>query len=184
MKTYMFHILFDRYWDICLLRESPENTPYSIMRMILSAILLVLLIVLEWNFSFFNSSEDLIQNVLISLCLVLSYIIYTYLLLYFKGLACRLVQTLTSLFFVNIIIHILVIPLLLLAPYLSLIHLRNPFFLFIAVIYLFLSLGLSVWQFVIMAHIYKLALNVSAIQSVLAAFGLIAVNILTVSLLQ
>lgn len=23
----MLHLIFDRYWDICLLKESPENTP-------------------------------------------------------------------------------------------------------------------------------------------------------------
>ncbi|CAM3120393.1 Uncharacterised protein [Legionella steigerwaltii] len=180
----MLHLIFDRYWDICLLKDSPENTPYSITRMVLSGILLALLMTIEWNYSYFNSSEDMVNNVFISICLVISYIIYTYLILYFKGLTSRLVQTVISLYCINIIIHILVIPLLVLAPYLSLIHLRNPLFLFVGIVYLFLSLGLSVWQFVITAHIYKFALNTTAIQSVLAAFGLIAVNILTVSFLQ
>ncbi|WP_454782528.1 hypothetical protein [Legionella sp. WA2022007384] len=180
----MLHLIFDRYWDICLFKDSPENTPYSISLMVLSSILLVLLITLEWDYSFFNSSEDLINNVFISICLVISYIIYTYLALYFKGLTSRLVQTVTSLFCINIIIHILVVPLLILAPHLSLPNLKNPLLIFVGILYLFFSLGLSVWQFVIIAHIYKFALNTTAIQSVLAAFGLIAVNILTVSLLQ
>lgn len=180
----MLHLIFDRYWDICLLKESPENTPYSILRMVLSGVLLALLMTIEWDYSYFNSSEDMINNVFISLCLIISYIIYTYLALFFKGLTARLVQTVTSLYCINIIIHILVIPLLIIAPYLSLVNLRNPLFLFIGILYLFLSLGLSVWQFVITAHIYKFALNTTAIQSVLAAFGLIAVNILTISLLQ
>ncbi|MBI2785933.1 MAG: hypothetical protein HYX60_06370, partial [Legionella longbeachae] len=161
-----------------------ENTPYSIVRMVLSAFLLALLLLVEWNFSYFNSSEDMIRNMYISISLVLSDVIYTYLVLYFKGLASRLVQTVTSLFWINIIIHILVFPLLLLAAYLPLIQLNKPLLLFIGIIYLFLSLGFSIWQFVITAHIYKLALNIRAIQSVLAAFGLIAVNILTVSLLK
>ncbi|HHF7366518.1 TPA: hypothetical protein ACPSKY_001635 [Legionella bozemanae] len=180
----MLHLIFDRYWDICLLKESPENTPYSITRMVLSAVLLALLMAIEWDYSYFNSSEDMINNVFISLCLIISYIIYTYLALFFKGLTARLVQTVTSLYCINIIIHILVLPLLIIAPHLSLVNLRNPLFLFIGILYLFLSLGLSVWQFVITAHIYKFALNTTAIQSVLAAFGLIAVNILTISLLQ
>ncbi|WP_392537361.1 hypothetical protein [Legionella sp. 227] len=180
----MLHLIFDRYWDICLLKDSPENTPYSVTRMVLSGVLLALLMTLEWNYSYFNSSEDMVNNLFISVCLVISYIIYTYLILYFKGLTSRLIQTVTSLYCINIIIHILVIPLLILAPYLSLIHLRHPLFLFMGIVYLFLSLGLSVWQFVITAHIYKYALSTTAIQSVLAAFGLIAVNILTVSFLQ
>ncbi|PWY56229.1 hypothetical protein DGG96_07780 [Legionella qingyii] len=180
----MLHLIFDRYWDICLLKDSPENTPYSISRMVLSSILLILLMTIEWDYSYFNSSEDLINNAFISICLVISYIIYTYLTLYFKGLTSRLVQTVTSLYCINIIIHILVVPLMILAPYLSALNLRNPLLIFVGVLYLFFSLGLSVWQFVIIAHIYKFALNTTAIQSVLAAFGLIAVNVLTVSLLE
>jgi hypothetical protein len=180
----MLNLIFDRYWDIFCLRESPENTPYSIARMISSGIMLFLLILIEWNFSYFRSSENIVNNALTSICVVLSHVVYTYFLLYFKGLAARLVQTITTLYCVNIIIHILVIPLLLFAPYLSLIHLRNPLLLFFGIFYLFLSLGISVWQFVITASVYKFALNITPIQSVLAAFGLIAVNILTVSLLQ
>ncbi|MCE0723525.1 MULTISPECIES: hypothetical protein [Legionella] len=187
----MLHLIFDRYWDICLLKESPENTPYSITRMVLSAFLLALLMAVEWDYAYFNSTEkminssgEMINNVFTSISLIISYVIYTYLVLFVKGLTPRLVQTVTSLYCINIIIHILIIPLLIIGPYLSLVNLRNPLFLFIGILYLFLSLGLSVWQIVITAHIYKFALNTTAIQSVLAAFGLIAVNILTISLLQ
>lgn len=180
----MFHLIFDRYWDICLLKESPENTPYSISRMVLSGFFLVLLIMIEWNVTSLKSSNDMVNSVLISFFLIVSDVIYTYLVLSFKGLTARLVQVVTSLFFINIIIHILVVPLLLIAPYLSQIHLRGPLFLFLGIIYLLLSLGLSIWQFVITANIYKFALNVTMIQAVLTAFGLVAVNILTVSLLQ
>jgi hypothetical protein len=180
----MLNLIFDRYWDICCLRASPENTPYSITHMVLSGVLLILLILIEWNVSYFHSSEDIVNNALTSICVVLAHAVYSYLILYFKGLAARWVQTITTLYYVNIIIHVLVIPLLLFAPYLSLIHVTNPLLLFIGILYLFLSLGLSVWQFVITANVYKFALNISPIQSVLAAFGLIAVNILTVSLLQ
>ncbi|KTC90079.1 hypothetical protein OQJ18_05635 [Fluoribacter dumoffii] len=180
----MLQLIFDRYWDICLLKESPENTPYSISRMVLSGILLALLMTIEWDYSNLNSSEDLINNAYISICLMISYVIYTYFVLYFRGVTSRLVQTVTTLYFINIIIHILVIPLLILAPYLSQIHLKNPLLMFIGIIYLFLSLGLTIWQFVITAHVYKYALDSTAIKSVFAAFGLIAVNVLTVSLLQ
>ena len=54
-------------------------------------------------------------------------------------------------------------------------------FLAILTIYLFVTLGLSIWQFIVTAHIYKFALNTTPIQSVLAAFGLVAVNVLTLS---
>lgn len=180
----MIHLILDRYWDICLLKESPENTPYSIIRIFSSGVLLALIMVIEWNFSYFTSSLDIGANLLVATGLLLSYVIYTYIILFLRGLTSRLVQTVTALFYSSVIIHILVAPLLFLAPYLSQIHLKNPLLLFLGVLYLFLSIGLSVWQFVITAHIYKYALNTTPIQSVLAAFGLIAVNILTVSSLQ
>lgn len=176
--------VLNRYWDVCLLKESPENTPYSITRIFLSGIILVLIMVIEWSYSSFSSREDTGTNLLIATVLVISYLFYTYIILFLKGHTLRLVQTVTTLFYTSIIIHIFVAPLLFIAPYLSQLPLKNPLLLFVAVIYLFLSIGLSVWQFVITAHIYKCALNIPAIQSVLAAFGLIAVNILTISLLQ
>jgi len=184
MKVSMIHLVLNLYWGICLLKESPENTPFSITRLFLSGILLALIMVVEWNYSYFTSTEDIGSALFIATCLVLSYVLYTYVVLFLKGVASRMVQTVTALFCTSIIIHILVAPLLLIAPYLSQIHLKNPLLLFLGVLYLFLSIGLSVWQFVITAHIYKFALDTTAIQSVLAAFGLIAVNILTVSSLQ
>lgn len=180
----MINLILERYWGICLLKESPENTPYSITRLFLSGIFLALLMVTEWSFSHLTSSDDLGSNLFVATSLIISYVIYTYVVLFLKGYASRLVQTVTALFYTSIIIHILVAPLLFIAPYLSQIHLKNPVLLFLGVLYLFMSIGLSVWQFVITAHIYKFALNTTAIQSVLTAFGLIAVNILTVSSLQ
>ncbi|WP_058534925.1 hypothetical protein [Legionella saoudiensis] len=180
----MIHFVLGRYWNICLLKESPENTPYSIIRVFLSAIILAVIMVIEWNYSYYNSSGDLGWLLIIATCLLLSYAIYTYAVLFLKGFTSRLVQTLTALFYTSIIIHILVAPLVFFAPYLSHIHIKTPILLFLGVLYLFMSIGLSVWQFVITAHIYKYALSISPIQSVLTAFGLMAVNILTVSSLQ
>jgi hypothetical protein len=182
MNINMMKLIFFYYWRICLLKESPENTPYSLFLMGLSAILLALILIVQWQFSDSVFANDFSTTLIAASSLILSYILYTYALLFFRGVRSRLVQTLTCLFATRIIIHILASPLLLLDPYLSHVHLKNPIFLFIGVIYLFITLGLSVWQFVITAHIYKYALNTSAIQSVLAAFGVLAVNILTVSL--
>ena len=180
----MLNLVIDNYWDICLLKESPENTPYSITRVFLSGIVLALIMVIEWDYSYFTSSADMGTNLFVATSLILSYVIYTYIVLFLRGHTPRLVQTVTTLYCTSIIIHIMIAPLLLISPYLSQIHLKNPLLLFLGVLYLFLSIGISVWQFVITAHIYKHALNTTPIQSVLVAFGLIAVNILTVSSLQ
>ena len=116
-----------------------------------------------------------------SLSLVFSFIIYTVALLFFKGLKTRAVQTVTSLLYVHCIIHLLALPLFIVDPYLTQANLKNPVVLFIGVFYLFVTLGLSIWQFIVTAHVYKFALNCTPIQSVLAAFGLVAVNVLTLS---
>jgi hypothetical protein len=177
----MIKLIFSYYWQICLLRTSPEQTPES--RVLLNLIIFIFAFVLfiQWQFSDVVFSDDILITFMAVISIILSFIIYTYGALYFRGHLSRLVQTLTCIFSAHLIIHILACPLLILDPYLLHANLKNPLILFIGVLYLFTSLGLSVWKFVITAHIFKYALSTSAIQSVLAAFGLLAVNILTVS---
>jgi hypothetical protein len=169
------------YWNICLLRESPENTPYSVVLLVIAVLLLTLIMTVQWSFSNFDFSKDLLLVFFAGLSLVVSFIVYTVIILFFKGLSNRIVQTTTSLLYAHSIVHVLAIPLFIVDPYLNTSNLKNPFFLFIGVLYLFVTLGLSVWQFVITAHVYKYALTTTPIQSVFAAFGLIAVNVLTLS---
>lgn len=170
------------YWRIVLFQETPENTPYSPILMGLSAIVLALLFMAQWSFSQFDHANDLCITIGSAISLILSFIIYTYAILFLRGLSARWIQTTTCLFCTHILMRVIASPLFLIEPYLSShTHLKNPLLLFIGVIYLFISLGLSVWQFVVTVHIYKYALNTTSIQSVLAAFGLIAVNLLTVS---
>lgn len=177
----MIKELIINYWQVLLLKETPANTPYSRLLLLISAILLLLVLVIEGFLSTTSGTYDLLGATVIACSILVSFLLYNYILLFITGLEKRLVQTTTCLFCAHILIHVLASPLFLLDPYLSPSNLKNPLLLLLAVIYLFISLGLSVWQFVVNAHIYKEALNASAIQSVLAAFGLIAVNILTVS---
>lgn len=177
----MIKLIFYYYWQVCLFKESPENTPYSFFLLGLSACLLILLMVIQWQYSDRVFSEDLFLTLLAAISLILSFIVYSFVVLFFRGVRGRLVQTATCLFFTYFIVQILASSLFLLDPFLLGTDLKKPLSLFIGVIYLFITLGLSVWKFVITAHIYKYALSTSSIQSVLAAFGLLAVNILTVS---
>lgn len=174
--------ILNYFWQLSLLKANPEQTPYSQILMGFSAITLGFIMCIQWMISDFDANYDFLNTAFTSISLVLSYFIYTYVVLFFRGLASRWVQTITDLFCTHSIIHLLASPLVILAPYLSQANLKNPLLLFIGVIYLFVTLGLSVWQFVITAHIYKSALDTTSMQSVLAAFGLIATNILTVSL--
>lgn len=173
--------LFFCYWNLSLLKNSPENTPYSMPLLVFSAVLLSVLLSIQWSYSSFVFADDLLLVFCASVSLVCSYFIYTAAILFFKNLKARLVQTLTSLLFTQSVVHVLAMPLFIIDPYLTQNNLKNPVFLFIAVLYLFATIGFSIWQFIITAHIYKYALNTTPVQSVFAAFGLIAVNILTLS---
>ena len=173
--------LLSSYWNIFLLRQSPENSPYSIELFIISIILFISIISLQWSLAGFDFANDLLLLFIAALSLSFSFVFYTAALLFFKGLKARTPQTVTSLLIVHSVIHLLALPLFVVDPYMTHANLKNPFILFIGVIYLFVTLGLSIWQFIVTAHIYRFALNTSAIQSVLAAFGLVAVNVLTLS---
>lgn len=177
----MFKTLCLIYWKLVKFQEVPENTPYSHFLMGISMILLISILIIQWSLSDFDFSNDLLITGFIAISLVLSFIIYTFAILYFRGLTPRLVQTVTCLCSAHFIIHLLACPLFLVDPFLIHTNIKNPLILFLAVIYLFVTLGLSVWQFVITAYVYKYAMNITSVQSVLAAFGLIAVNVLTVS---
>lgn len=56
--------------------------------------------------------------------------------------------------------------------------------LFLGIVYLVITLLLTIWQFLVTIHIYKQALEVDYVGGVLASFGLLACNILTVSFWQ
>ncbi len=172
--------LLSNYWNICLLQESPENSPYSMDLLFVAVLLFTMVMSIQWSLSDFNFTNSWFV-IIAGLSLVFSFIIYTTIILYFRGLKKRIIQTISSLLFVHCIIHILAMPLFIMDPYLTHANLKNPIFLFIGVMYLFITLGLSIWQFIVTVHIYKYALNTSPIQSVLAAFGLVAVNVLTLS---
>ncbi|KTD20476.1 hypothetical protein [Legionella israelensis] len=170
------------YWHLCLFRTSPENTPYSFFLMVLTGFLFFILIVFQWQFAAAKPIFSPLITILAGVSLLLSYLIYTYILLKLFSFPKRLVQTITSLWATHFMIHIFAIPLLILMPFLAKTNMQNPFVLLLGTVYLFATVGLSVWQFMITAHIYRHSLNISTMQSLLASVGLLALNILTVSL--
>lgn len=173
--------LFSYFRELCLCQQMPKNCPHAPVLLGIVAMLLTMLITLQWWITDFGVSSDLLILGFTAISLVCSYVIYTLALLLFRQLIRRAVQTLTCLFATHLIIHCYAMPLILLAPYLMKVDLSSPVVLFLAVIYLFLTLALSIWQVIVTAHIYKYALDATPVQSVMAAFGLIAVNILTLS---
>ncbi len=169
------------YWRITLCKESPENTPHSRVLCTLSVLIFMLVITVQWCIFGVDFSNDLLWIALASCSLALSFIFYTLLVLSVKNLKTRFLQTVTSLLMAHSYVHLLGMPLFVLDPYFLHLKEQNSFSLLLALCYLCVTLGLSVWQFVLTTHIYKKALNSTTVQAMLIAFGLIAMNILTLS---
>lgn len=176
----MWEILFKRYWRVCIFKETPANTPHSQFLLALIAFLFLSLIILQWFSTDVQQEFKLTTSILAGLSLLFSYFIYTFVLLKVYRKANRFTQTLTALLVCHLIVHIFAMPLLLMTPIFGS-KINQTLVLLFGILYLILTLVLTVWQFLVTAHIYKYALEVDTLASILASFGLLACNILTVS---
>ncbi|MDI9817662.1 MULTISPECIES: hypothetical protein [unclassified Legionella] len=180
----MWEALFKRYWLVSTFKESPANTPYSLLLLATVAFLFFILIIWQWFMADMKRQFDLLYSIAAAASLLAAYCLYTFLLLKLNKKKHRIVQTLTSLWASHFIIHLFALPLLLMAPILANANLGSGLILLAGIIYLILTLVLTVWQFLITAYIYRYALDVDYLTSILVSFGLLACNILTVSFWQ
>ena len=180
----MWEALFKRYWQVAILKGSPEDTPYSPLLMILVSLLFFFLIILQWQLADIKETFNIAISILAAVTLLCSYFVYTYVLLKIYRKANRALQTLTSLLACHLIIHFFAFPLLIGAPLFSSTNMNQAMILLIGILYLILTLVLTGWQFLVTIHIYKHALELDNLTAVLASLGLLACNILTVSFWQ
>jgi hypothetical protein len=180
----MWEALLKRYWQVTILRESPENTPYSSLLLLIASLLFFVLIVVQWHFADMKQEYELATLFLAGVTLLCSYFVYTYFLLKIHHKAHRVLQTLTTLLVSQVIIRCFAFPLLIFAPTLAHAEMNQAILFVIGILYLILTLLLTAWQFLVIIHIYKHALEVDYITAVLASFGLFACNILTLSFWQ
>jgi len=173
--------LIKRYWQVSLLKETPANTPYSLLMLGLVTVFYYVLVVTQWAIADVEQFFTFGTSLLAGAALVLSYGIYTYALLQASRVSSRCLQTLTCLFAGHAIVHLVAFPLLLIAPWLAAVKTAQPLALFVGIVYLILTLVLTVWQFMVTVHIYKHALSIDYFPAVLASIGLLAFNILIVS---
>lgn len=177
----MWAALIKRYWDVCVFKETPANTPHSLFLLGIMAFFFLLLLVAQWMIADVEGIFTLGLSVLAGGALLVSYGLYTCALLMAYHLPHRIVQTLTCLLAGHAIVHLLAFPLLLATPWIAESTLVQSLALLVGVIYLVLTLILTIWQFMVTVHIYKHALGVDYFSAVLASFGLLACNILMVS---
>ncbi len=178
----MWLALSKQYWNLSIFREKPENTPYSHFVLGVAVIVYFLLIVFQWIATDARQQLPFIMACLIAGSLIVSYALYTFVLLLLFGFKARFVQTLTCLFACHSIVHMFAMPLLLTLPILMGLASESLMSSFIAIIYLALTLMMAVWQLVLSVFIYKQALTVPYLSAILAGIGLLASNILMVSL--
>jgi len=179
---YMWLALMKQYWNVSLFRQEPSTTPYSVFLLWIVGIAFYVLIVLQWMISDINQQLPFGAALLVAGTLALSYALYTWILLSLFRLKSRFVQTLTCLFAGHTAVHLLAFPLLLTMPMLIGAQGTPVIGSFVGIIYLVLTLMLAIWQFMVSTYIYKHALSAPYFSAVLASFGLLAFNILTVSL--
>ncbi len=173
--------LIKRYWQVSVFKETPANTPYSFLLLGFISFFFFLLIVVQWMIADTDNQLTLNMSLLAAGALLASYGLYTAALLFAYRMPSRIVQTLTCLLSGHTIVHLFAFPLLLVTPWLVDTTIIQPLGLFIGVMYLILTLMLTIWQFMVTVHIYKHALGVDSLPAVLASLGLLACNILIVS---
>lgn len=174
--------LIKQYCNVSLLRQNPGDTPYSVFLLIITGTIFFILIVLQWILTDISHKLTTGNVMLIAGSLVLSYILYTWIVLALYGLHARCVQTLTCLFAGHTVVHLMACPLLLFVPIMGHLHTSLLIGALIGITYLILTLILTVWQFMVSVYIYRQALEKDYLSGILASLGLLACNILTISL--
>ncbi len=180
----MWQTVLKGFWRVAILKESPEITPYSPLLMIIVSFLFFLEIIFQWYLADINKGFSLAISIMAALTLLCTYFVYTYLLLKINSKPNRALQTLTALLASHLIVHLFAFPLLIATPFIVKVDLPPILVLFVGVMYLILTLILTFWQFVVTVYIYKQAIELDNLRAVLAGFGLLACNILTVSFWQ
>lgn len=177
----MWLALIKQYWNVSLFKQEPGDTPYSTLLLGIVCVVFFALIVCQWLISDINHQLTWGMALLVAASLVLSYVAYTWILLSMFRLKARFVQTLTCLLAGHTIVHFVAFPLLLILPLFMGAHNTVVVGSLIGIAYLILTLMLAVWQFMVSVYVYKQALSTAYFSAVLASFGLLAFNILTVS---
>lgn len=170
-----------QYWRVTIFKESPANTPYSLLLLILAYCFYVVMIVLQWQKTGVETQSDSLIGLTAAL-LVFSYLAYTALLLWVVKKGRRIIQTTTTMIVSHLIILIINYLLLLISPTLTEADMINPLMRLLLMLYIVKTLILVAWQFLVAAFIYKQALETDYFTAMLASVGLLAANILTIIL--
>lgn len=179
----MWNTLLKCYWQVAVFKESPANTPYSLLLLVISSFCYFILTLFQWETAELPKQFSFNFIILLCLGLLFVYFAYTFLILQIAGKINRAVQTLTTLFATHFIIHAIAFPLIVLAPQLVGLDSESNVNASLALGYVFITLSLTIWQFLITAFIYRQALELDFFSSLFVSFGLSICNILILLML-
>ncbi|MCG6935004.1 MAG: hypothetical protein LJE73_03800 [Proteobacteria bacterium] len=151
--------LIGLFWDICLLRKTPQDIPYS--PALLGLVVVIGMIIDNINLDFALPKATLIQvagAVLAHTALLMGSLAA---LLALMGYTARVVQTLSALLGSGLIISLAAMPLIILSS------LSEQ----LAMALVMLLLMLTIWSLVVTMHIFRHALSINVLLAGLLAFG-------------
>jgi len=151
--------LISRFWEICLLRKGPEDTPYSPPLLVLLLLAGYLLDNLRINLLLPEITGFQLAGILLLHTLFM--ILITVGLLSLFGYGARIVQTLTAFTGTGIILSALILPF----DYITSLNPEN--FTMVALI----VMAVQIWSLVIAGHILSHALSVHRFTGVIIAIG-------------
>ena len=161
------------FWRIATFRAGPQAIPYSVP---LCIGFLFLNTVLAWLH--FTQAKLNIDPALLAILLMLATLVFTYLVLLIRSVTKRFVQTVTAIVGLNFLINLATTPLLLIPLYLIKQQYPQLLHAIISFIYIVIVIMINVWVIMINAFIYSEALSLSLLTGLLAAIGLLGINIL------
>lgn len=177
----MWWTLIQQYWQVCLFSRTPADTPHSRFLLVTVLFFFMAVMLLQWGLIDPAERITVVQTLVAALALVISYGLYTFLLLKALKLENRFLQTLTCLYACHLIVHLFAFPLLFVTPTVGTEPEMQSWSVLLVMVYLFIALGLTIWQFLLSVYIYKEALSTQYFSAVLASVGLLAANMLLVS---
>lgn len=180
----MWRSLIRCFWELARFKKPPGILPYSFFLLFLVSFLYFILMVCQWGLVNEENKFSGFQIFFAGLSLLGVYYLYSFILLRFNNKIHRWVQTVIALIGSHFIIHVFALPLVFIAPFIQTILQNRSLTFLVGFIYLIITISLTIWQFLITGFIYKHALEIDNLPSLLASFGLLAFNILTVSLWQ
>ncbi|MCC5792685.1 MAG: YIP1 family protein [Legionellaceae bacterium] len=176
----MLKTLLLPYWEVCMLRRSPADTPYSPLLLVIFSLSYYILVQFQWNLQKLPAQFTIQNPLSAGFFVLLGTILYVGGMLAAMRKANRFVQTTTSLMAVHSIIHLLLLPLVVIMAQLIVfpdqmtqMEMPSAATSFLLIALAVLSLVITIWQLVIMMFILRKAMDADQLSGVLATLGLL-----------